>query len=256
MGGKTTRETVRYDYDGAQVLVTGGTSGIGEAIARAYAAAGAEVTITGTRDRASEYPGQDFGGLRYLSLDARDAPAIERVARSMAGLDILINNAGAAFPGGRDEHDPDVFEEALRLNLVSAYRMARACHGKLAASRLAGGASVIGIASMTSFFGLELVPGYGAAKAGLAQLTKSLAIEWADHGIRVNAVAAGLIRSRMTTAMLADDALSAPYLARTPLGRVGRPEEIAGAVLFLTSTAATFVTGTTLVVDGGFSIRG
>lgn len=256
MAETSSRPTVRFDYGGARVLVTGGTSGIGEGIARAYVAAGADVTITGTRASADEYEGKDFSGFRFLSLDVRDAKAIENVAEVIPSLDILVNNAGAAFPGGRDEHDPDVFEEALRINLTSAYRLARACHGKLTKSGLPGGASVIGIASMTSFFGLELVPGYGAAKAGLVQMTKTLAIEWATQRIRVNAVAAGLIRSRMTAPMLAEPSLGGPFLARTPLGREGRPDEIAGAVLFLTSSAATYVTGTTLVVDGGFSIRG
>jgi len=247
---------VTYDYRGVRVLVTGGTSGIGEGIARAYDAAGADVTITGTRPAVADYPDKDLAGFRYLQLDVRNAAGIEAVTRALPALDILVNNAGAAFPGGRSEYEPDVFEESLRINLAGAYRMAHACKDKLAASNLAGGASVIGLASMTSFFGNEYVPGYGAAKAGIAQLTKTLAIAWAAERIRVNAVAAGLIRSNMTAAMLADDALTAPFLSRVPLARVGTPHDIAGAVLFLTSPAAAYVTGSTLVVDGGFSIRG
>jgi 3-oxoacyl-[acyl-carrier protein] reductase len=247
---------VRYDYGGARVLVTGGTSGIGRAIARGYAEAGASVTITGTRATAAEYDDAHLGAFRYVCLDVSDSNAIARVAGSLDGLDVLVNNAGVAFPGGRDEHDPDVFEESLRINLASAYRMAHACRARLAASAFPGGASVVGIASMTSFFGLEMVPGYGAAKAGLVQLTKTLAIDWAGDRIRVNAVAAGLIRTRMTAPMLAEESLYGPFLARTPLGRAGAPEEIASAVLFLTSPEAAYVTGTTMVVDGGFSIRG
>jgi len=247
---------VRYDYRGVRVLVTGGTSGIGEGIARAYAAAGADVTITGTRASVGDYDGKDFSGFRYSRLDVRDAAAIDSLAVSLPALDVLVNNAGAAFPGGRDEYDPDVFEESLRINLAGAYRMAHACKDKLAASRIDGGASVIGLASMTSFFGNEYVPGYGAAKAGLAQLTKTLAIAWASVRIRVNAVAAGLIRSNMTAAMLADEALTTPFMSRVPLARVGTPHDIAGAVLFLSSPAASYITGSTLVVDGGFSIRG
>jgi len=236
--------------------VTGGTSGIGEGIARAYAAAGADVTITGTRDRAADYEGKDFSGLRYLPLDVRDAAAIEAVAGALPALDVLVNNAGAAYPGGRDEYEPDVFEESLRINLAGAYRMARACRAQLAKSPLEGGASVIGLASMTSFFGNEYVPGYGAAKAGITQLTKTLAIAWAGERIRVNAVAAGLIRTNMTAAMLADETLTTPFMSRVPLSRVGTPSDIAGAVLFLSSAAASYITGSTLVVDGGFSIRG
>lgn len=236
--------------------MTGGTSGIGEGIARAYGAAGAEVAITGTRGRAVDYEGKDFSGFRYLQLDVRDTGAIATVAAALPALDVLVNNAGAAYPGGRNEYEPDVFEESLRINLAGAYRMAHACKDKLAASRLEGGASVIGLASMTSFFGNEYVPAYGAAKAGIAQLTKTLAIAWAADRIRVNAVAAGLIRTQMTAAMLADEALTTPFLSRVPLARVGTPHDIAGAVLFLSSPAASYVTGSTLVVDGGFSIRG
>jgi 3-oxoacyl-[acyl-carrier protein] reductase len=247
---------VQYDYGEIRVLVTGGTSGIGEGIARAYAAAGAEVTITGTRERVAEYDGKDFSAFRYLPLDVRDAAAIEAVAATLPALDILVNNAGAAFPGGRDEYDPDVFEESLRINLAGAYRMAHACRAKLAKSTLEGGASIIGLASMTSFFGNEYVPGYGAAKAGISQLTKTLSIAWAADRIRVNAVAAGLIRTNMTAVMLADEALTTPFMSRVPMSRVGTPLDIAGAVLFLSSPAASYITGSTLVVDGGFSIRG
>jgi NAD(P)-dependent dehydrogenase (short-subunit alcohol dehydrogenase family) len=247
---------VRYDYRGIRVLVTGGTSGIGEGIACAYAAAGADVTITGTRASVADYAGKDFSGFRYARLDVRDAAGIDALAATLPTLDVLVNNAGAAYPGGRSEYEPDVFEESLRINLAGAYRMANACKEKLAASTLEGGASVIGLASMTSFFGNEYVPGYGAAKAGLAQLTKTLAIAWARDRIRVNAVAAGLIRSNMTAVMLSDEALTAPFMSRVPLARVGTPHDIAGAALFLTSPAASYITGSTLVVDGGFSIRG
>jgi NAD(P)-dependent dehydrogenase (short-subunit alcohol dehydrogenase family) len=246
---------VRYDYSGARVLVTGGSNGIGEGIARAYAAAGADVTITGTRARANDYQ-KDLGAFRYLQLDVRDAANIEQVTATLPALDVLVNNAGAAMPGGKSEYEPDVFEESLRINLVGAYRMSHACKEKLARSTISGGASVIGLASMTSFFGNEFVPGYGAAKAGLAQLTKTLAIAWAAEGIRVNAVAAGLIESNMTAAMLADPAMTGAFVSRTPQARVGTPSDIAGAVLFLTSAAASFITGHTLAVDGGYSIRG
>jgi NAD(P)-dependent dehydrogenase (short-subunit alcohol dehydrogenase family) len=245
---------VAYDYCGARVLVTGGTSGIGEGIARAYAAAGAQVTITGRRATAKDY-GKDFDAFEYRRLHVEDAAEIDMTARALPALDILVNNAGAVFPGGRSEYEPDAFEAAVRINLFGAYRMAHACRDKLARSSLAAGASVVGIASMTSLFGNEAVPGYGAAKAALAQLTKTLAIAWARDRIRVNAVAAGLIETGMTAAMLAADAHK-PFLARTPLGRVGKPDDVAGVVLFLTSAAAAYVTGQTFAADGGYSISG
>jgi NAD(P)-dependent dehydrogenase (short-subunit alcohol dehydrogenase family) len=243
-----------YDYSGARVLVTGGTTGIGEGIARAYAAAGASVVITGTRASASDYE-KDLGEFEYHRLRMEDAAEIDAVAGSLSALDVLVNNAGAVYPGGRSEYDPDAFEASVRVNLFGTYRMAYACRDLLSHSSLAGGASVVGIASMTSLFGNETVPGYGAAKAALAQLTKTLAIAWAPHKIRVNAVAAGLIETGMTAAMIAAGA-HRPFLDRTPQNRLGTPHDVAGVVLFLTSPAAAYVTGQTLAADGGYSIRG
>lgn len=246
---------IRFDYSGAAVLVTGGTRGIGYGIAHAYRDAGATVTITGTRADLADYEG-DFAGMRYHRLALTDAAAIERVAAAVPALDILVNNAGATLIGRRNEYEPDAFEEAVQINLTGAYRMAAACRDALAASRFPGGASVVGIASMASFFGVELVPGYGAGKAGLVQLTMTLAIAWARHGIRVNAVAAGIVRSAMTAPMLEHPALVEPYLARMAIKRVGEPTDVAAGVLFLTSPAAGYITGQTLRIDGGFSIVG
>src|SRR5580704_4274431 len=250
----STWTNVRYDYQGAAVLVTGGTSGIGAGIAAAYREAGAEVTITGTRPSAADYDG-DLAGYHYLQLSLTDKAQITAVAGQLPRLDILVNNAGANFML-QNEYDPEIFEKGLQVNLASAYRLAHACKGLLSASRLPGGASLIGLASLTSFFGLEVVPAYGAAKAGLVQLTKTLAITRAKHNIRVNAVAAGVTESRMTAQMLKMPPMMAPVLARTPLKRVGQPQDVAGAVLFLTSAAASYITGQTVLVDGGYSIVG
>jgi NAD(P)-dependent dehydrogenase (short-subunit alcohol dehydrogenase family) len=247
-------KNVRYDYKGAAVLVTGGTSGIGAGIAAAYREAGAEVTITGTRAAAAEYQG-GLSGYRYLQLSLTDKAQIAAVAAQLPRLDVLVNNAGANFMM-QNEYDPEVFEKGLQVNLSSVYRLSQALQPKLAESALPGGASVIGIASLTSFFGLEVVPAYGAAKAGLVQLVKTLSITWAKHNIRVNAVAAGVTESRMTAQMLKMPPMMAPVLARTPLKRVGQPEDVAGAVLFLTSAAASYITGQTVLVDGGYSIVG
>jgi NAD(P)-dependent dehydrogenase (short-subunit alcohol dehydrogenase family) len=247
-------QNVNFDYHGAAVLVTGGTSGIGAGIAAAYREAGAEVTITGTRPSVADYDA-DLAGYRYLQLSLTDKAQIAAVAGQLPRLDILVNNAGANFML-QNEYDPEIFEKGLQVNLASAYRMSHACRAKLAASKLPAGASVIGIASLTSFFGLEVVPAYGAAKAGLVQLVKTLGIAWAKENIRVNAVAAGVTESRMTAQMLKIPAMMAPVLARTPLKRVGHPRDVAGAVLFLTSGAASYITGQTVLVDGGYSIVG
>jgi NAD(P)-dependent dehydrogenase (short-subunit alcohol dehydrogenase family) len=246
--------TIRFDYTGTHVLVTGGTAGIGAGIAAAYREAGAHVTITGTRPRAADY-GAGAQGYAYLPMRLAEDADIAAVAAALPRLDILVNNAGGNFMTD-NEFDPDVFDRAVRVNLTGAYRLAHACLPHLSQSALPGGASVIGLASMTSYFGNTYVPGYGAAKGGLVQLTKSLAMAWAAQHVRVNAVAAGLIVSRMTGNFVATPSMAQPALDRTPLKRFGQPADIAGAVLFLTSSAASFVTGQTLPVDGGYSIFG
>ncbi|MFT4054420.1 MAG: SDR family oxidoreductase [Novosphingobium sp.] len=245
---------IKYDYSGAHVLVTGGTSGIGAATAAAYREAGADVIITGTRGSAADYD-TDLSGYRYLRLDAENGENIDQVAASIDKLDILINNGGIALASlGLDEYDPAIFTRSINMLLTSVFRLTNACADKLAASTLEGGASMIGIASMNSFFGMELTPGYGAAKAGLVQMIKTLSIRLAPRNIRVNAVAAGLTESRMTANTVASEEWSAPTLARTPQKRFGKPEDIAGPILYLTSNQAGFITGQTLAADGGYSI--
>jgi 3-oxoacyl-[acyl-carrier protein] reductase len=242
---------VSFDFTGARVLVTGGTSGIGHGIATAFRDAGAEVIVTGTRGSAEEYD-VDLDGLAYRALTMGSGNALSAFGAAFDSLDVLINNAGATFAGGLDEYDPDGFEEALEVNLQGAYRLTHACHPALKASTAAGGASVVSMTSMAAFRAITLVPGYAASKAGLVSMTQNLASRWAGDGIRVNAVAPGNIDTPMTAPMAAVPAIVEEQLAHIPMGRFGQVSEIVPAVQFLSSSAASYVTGTVLAVDGGY----
>jgi NAD(P)-dependent dehydrogenase (short-subunit alcohol dehydrogenase family) len=236
-------------YAGKRVLVTGGTSGIGLAIARAFGAAGASVTAVGVNQSEIDALASTSGLHDLRLLDVRDGAAIDELMSGMDGLDIVINCAGIIRR--EEEHDPAVFAQVIDINLNGTMRVCSAARPLLAAS---GVGAIVNLASMLSIFGGGLVPAYSASKGGISQLTKSLAIAYAADNIRVNAVAPGWISTPLTSALRADPGRSGAILSRTPLNRWGQPDDIAGAALFLCSPAAGFITGTTLAIDGGYSI--
>ncbi len=229
-----------------RALVTGGTRGIGAGISRALAEAGLQVIACGlTADECEAFPSTP--GVVTRVLDVTSDEAVAETVAAATSLDLLVNCAGV-IQRNRREFEIDGFRQTLEVNLVGTMRMCVACRPLLAASS----GSIVNTASMLTFQGSPFVPGYAASKGGVGQLTKSLAAAWAEEGIRVNAIAPGWIESELTRPLVEDPARSASILARTPMGRWGKPDDVGGVVVFLASEAARFVTGAIIPVDGGY----
>lgn len=242
---------VSFDFTGVSVLVTGGTSGIGYAISSAFADAGASVTVTGTRASAADYDAE-LSRFAYKQLEMRDGDAVDALAAGLGSLDVLVNNAGANFPDGLDEWSPEGFQASLAMNVEGAQRLSVRAREALAKSTMPGGASVVNVISMMTYRATTIVPGYSSSKAALLALTRNLALHWVNDGIRVNAVAPGLIDTPMTAPMKPFQEMLDGELAKQIMRRMGTPEEVAAAVLFLSSEASSFTTGTAFAIDGGY----
>lgn len=231
-----------------RALITGGARGIGFGIAEALLDAGYAVTVTGlTDEEVAAVPARK--NLRAVQLDVTNDASVSTLVAAQPRLDVLVNCAGMILREGR-EFTIEGFQRVIDVNLTGTMRMCMAAKPLLDRQ----GGVIINTASLWSFFGAPLTPAYTASKGGVAQLTKSLAVAWAPQ-IRVNAIAPGWIETELTKAAQADDERSAAIVARTPMGRWGRPDDIGGAVAFLCSDAARFITGMIMPIDGGYTAK-
>lgn len=249
-----------FDLTGRVAIVTGGNGGIGRSIALGLAEAGAAVAVFGRNDEKNQRVLSELKAIGAPSVAMRVdmtnraglEPALKKVESELGGVSILVNNAGiGGLSGGVLQEKPEEWDNVIETQLNAVFLLSKLAARSMV-SRKRG--KIINMASMYSFFGGGLVPSYSAAKGAIVQLTKSMAIELASHNIQVNAIAPGWIETDLT-APLRTMPLNEEILARTPAARWGQPEEIAGAGIFLASRASDFVTGTTILVDGGYAIR-
>ncbi|SIN65640.1 3-oxoacyl-[acyl-carrier protein] reductase [Parasphingorhabdus marina DSM 22363] len=238
-----------FQFSGKQVLVTGGSQGIGLAIAQAFRWAGADVHITGTRKDRKSYKA-NLSSFDYTQIDLADATARKALPKEVGEIDILINNAGLSNSGGA-EFEMEGFKHTLEVDLVAPADLAFGFYESL--SRRKG--AIINIGSAASFIAIRSIPGYTSSKAGLLGLTRALADKWARDDIRVNLVAPGYISTEVTSALQKRVGFTDNLKRILPMARWGEPEEVASTVLFLASDAASYVTGQSLIVDGGLMLR-
>lgn len=245
-----------FDLSGKVALVTGASTGIGAAIALGLARAGADVICHARDGRARETSERVRElGRRSLALSADlgqradQESLVSEALKELGRIDLLINNAGMIRRSPATDYADEDWDQVLEVNLTAPFRLARRV-GKQMIER--GSGRIVNIASLLSFQGGILVPAYAAAKGGLAQITKSLANEWASKGVNVNAIAPGYIVTNNTEALRADATRNRQILERIPAGRWGEPDDIAGAAVFLCSDAARYVNGQVLLVDGGW----
>ncbi len=237
------------DFSGKQVLVVGGSSGIGNGIAQAFRARGARVHICGTRAAASDYSAEDgsqLDGLQYTKLDVSDPKAVEKFNPGFGRLDVLVLAQGAVIYR-RGEFEMEGFRKVLEVNLMSLMACATKFHSLLGAAK----GSLIIVSSTAAYHSTMGNPAYNASKTGAMGLTRTLGEAWAGDGIRVNGIAPGLVDTKMTRVTTSNPKRLEGAIERIPLKRLGTPADMAGAVLFLASPLSSYIVGQTLIVDGG-----
>jgi len=248
-----------FDLKGKVAVVTGGNGGIGLGMAQGLAAAGARVVVAGRNQSKSAAAVRQLGGQALaIPVDVADETSVNALVKSTLDqcgrLDILVNNAGTNIRKPAQELSLADWHQVLDTNLTSIFLASRASYASMKA---AGGGKIINIGSMMSIFGVPFAPAYGSSKGGVVQLTKSLATAWARDNIQVNAVLPGWIDTDLTRgARRQVEGLHENVLRRTPAGRWGTIEDMAGVAVFLASSGSDFVTGTAIPVDGGYSIQG
>ena len=251
-----------FDLKGRIALVTGGNGGIGLGMAKGLAQAGPRIVVAARNAQKSAAAVDALKALGSeafaLPVDVADEASVKTLFAEVAGhcgrLDILVNNAGINVRKPLEQLALTEWDQVLDINLKSAFLCCRAAHPLFKA---AGGGKIINIGSMMSIFGASFAPAYSASKGGIVQLTKSMAASWAVDNIQVNAVLPGWIQTELTDGAREQlPGLNERVLARTPAGRWGQPQDLAGMAVFLASAASDFVTGTAIPVDGGYSIVG
>jgi 2-deoxy-D-gluconate 3-dehydrogenase len=248
-----------FSLKGKNALVTGSAQGLGAGIAIAFAQAGANVTLHGYDNvLESTIEAVKETGVNYITMtgDVCDKAVctslVDKTVAAFGSIDILVNNAGTIRRAPAAEHSEEFWNTVIETNLNSVFRISQYAGRKMLAQ---GSGKIINIASLLSFQGGILVPGYAAAKGAVAQLTKALANEWAEKGLNVNAIAPGYMATDNTAPIRADAARAAAILTRIPAGRWGLPSDLAGAAVLLASEAGSYINGHILVVDGGWLCR-
>ncbi|MBL8125568.1 MAG: glucose 1-dehydrogenase [Pyrinomonadaceae bacterium] len=251
----------KLDLSGRTAVVVGGTSGIGRALAHGLAEAGADVVASSRRIEQVEATAAEIEALGRRTIrctsDVSDRESLNELltecTAAFGKVDILVNSAGITKRSPTLDLDEDDWNAILETNLTGTLRACQVFGRHMVGN---GYGRIINIASLSTFVSLFEVAAYSASKAAVASLTKSLAIEWAKHGVNVNAIAPGVFRTALNQKLLDETPRGQEFLTRTPMGRFGNVEELAGAAVFLASEAASFVTGEVLVVDGGFLASG